>query len=402
MPNNKCLICANESFKELLRIDQFPILFGAVPAERKAKVKKYPLTIAVCNGCSLIQQINLLPGSVLDEVYSSDYYSCPAPTGNQVGRRVIHEFYSFFGKNDPSQGRKSPKGKILEVGCFDGYLLTLLKSDGWDVYGCDPAGQTSIAIANLGKDKINNDFFSRDKYPAKHFDVIIFRHLLEHLYDLHSFLDAVFYSLKDDGCIFIEVPNIYSTFQFGGFGSFFHQHISHFSIETLQHLLNKHQFAIEQYEETSVLHVQAKKNLKAGNVIEPIVQVDIESRKNDFLEKYGKITGEIERVFADPENKKIAIFGASAVATTMANMIDPTNRKKISCVYDNDPSKQGKFIEGVEVAIASPASITPESFDILIIGSYIFSDEIFAQLTQLGVDKDKIVSLHDRGALLGT
>ena len=92
MVNNKCLVCASHSFEELLHIDEFPILFGAVPPERKGKVKKYPLTVAICNGCSMIQQVNLLPGSVLDDVYTSDYYSCPAPTENKVGQRVINEF----------------------------------------------------------------------------------------------------------------------------------------------------------------------------------------------------------------------------------------------------------------------------------------------------------------------
>ena len=388
MPNNKCLICGKSSFKELLHIDQFPILFGAVPPEHKGKVKKYPLTVAACNECSLIQQINLLPGSVLDEVYTADYYSCPAPSGNQVGKRVINEFYSFFCKNIPSS-----KGKLLEIGCFDGYLLTRLQKDHWDVYGCDPAGQTSIAIENLGSDRIVNDFFSVGAYPANHFDVVIFRHLLEHLYDLHSFLDAVAYVLKKDGCVFIEVPNIYATFNFGGFGSFFHQHISHFSIETLQALLRQHNFIIEKYDETGVLHVKAKKGKSAGLVNGNKVFADMESRKKEFLEKYHQIEKEIERIFADPHNKKIAIFGASAVATTMVNMIDPEKRKKVSCIFDNDSSKHGKFIEGVDVPIASPEQAKTESLDVLIIGSYTFSDEIFAHLIELGIDKNKIISL---------
>jgi len=397
--NNKCLICGSSSFKELLHIDQFPILFGAVPLERKGKVKKYPLTVAVCNECSLTQQINPLPGSVLDDVYTADYYSCPAPSGNQVGMRVINEFYSFFGKNIPNNRKdahaKNTRGKLLEIGCFDGYLLTRLRKDHWDVYGCDPAGQTSIAIENLGSDRIVNDFFSRDTYPSNHFEVIIFRHLLEHLYDLHSFLEAVSYALKEEGCIFIEVPNIYATFNFGGFGSFFHQHISHFSIETLQALLRQHNFIIEEYDETSVLHVKAKKGKDAGLANENKVLGDIESRKKEFLEKYHRIEKEIERIFAHPHNKKIAIFGASAVATTMVNMIDQEKRMKVSCIFDNDSSKHGKFIEGVDVPIASPEKVKTESFDVVIIGSYIFSDEIYAQLTELGVDKNKIISLTD-------
>ena len=77
----------------------------------------------------------------------------------------------------------------------------------------------------------------------------------------------------------------------------------------------------------------------------------------------------------------------------MVNMIDPEKRKKVSCIFDNDSSKHGKFIEGVDVPIASPEKAKTESFDVLIIGSYTFSDEIFAHLIELGIDKNKIISL---------
>ncbi len=388
MSNNKCLICANTSFEGLLHLEQFPILFGAIPLKHKDKVKKYPLTVAICDRCSLIQQVNLLPGSVLDEVYRADYYSCPAPTGNQVGTRVIDEFYAFFGKNIADR-----RGRVLEIGCFDGYLLTKLQKDHWDVYGCDPAGQTSIAIQNLGADRIVNDFFTKDTYPGHYFDVVIFRHLLEHLYDLHSFLDSVLLLLKDDGCIFIEVPNIDATLRYGGFGSFFHQHISHFSMETLQLLLSQHHLTIERSDETHVLHVKAVKSKSRQPLREANRSVVTNSKKREFLERYRAIEKEIARIFTDPKNKKIAIFGASAIATTITHMIDESGRQKIGGIFDNDSTKQGKFIEGIDVPISSPEKIKADRYDAFIIGSYIFIDEIFTQLLKLGVDQYKIITL---------
>ncbi len=396
MLENKCLICGGESFAELFYIDQFPILFGAVSPERRGKVKKYPLTMAICDECSLTQQINLLPGSVLDEVYTADYYSCPAPSGNQVGKRVINVFYSFFNKNMADKNNDQQR-KLLEVGCFDGYLLTLLQKDSWDIYGCDPAGQTSIAVKNLGEDRIINDFFSRDTYKEKSFDVVIFRHLLEHLYDLHSFLDDIFYVLKDDGCVFIEVPNIYATFSFGGFGSFFHQHISHFSIETLQFLLSRHGFIIEKYEATDVLHVKVGKNksgIPRAAINKTKVSLEVEEKKKAFLDKHKNIEKKIKQLFAGVNNETIAIFGASAAATTMVNMLDKDKRKKIKGIFDNDVSKHGKFIEGIEISISNPEGIRLEKFDAIIICSHIFSDEIYEQLINLGVDKNKIIFIE--------
>ena len=160
--------------------------------------------------------------------------------------------------------------------------------------------------------------------------------------------------------------------------------------------MKRHDFVIEKFDETSVLHVQARKNKSAGGFQENKVFANGASRKKEFLKKYDTIEKELGRIFSNPGNKKIAIFGASAVATTMINMLDQEKRIKISGIFDNDSSKHGKFIEGVDIPIASPAKIKPQSFDVLIICSYIFSEEISAQLTQLGIDKNRIVSLEGK------
>ena len=79
-------------------------------------------------------------------------------------------------------------GKLLEIACFDGYLLKKLNSDGWDIYGCDPSSMTKVAVEDFGEERIINDFFTEKTFPPETFDVVIFRNLLEHLYDIHSFI----------------------------------------------------------------------------------------------------------------------------------------------------------------------------------------------------------------------
>ena len=63
---------------------------------------------------------------------------------------------------------------------------------------------------------------------------------------------------KEGRMRFIEVP-IYMPLLISEDSVLFHQHISHFSIETLQALLRQHNFIIEKYDETGVLHVKVRK-----------------------------------------------------------------------------------------------------------------------------------------------
>ena len=53
---NFCLLCNEIKFKSFLDLDKFPIFFGATHVEKE--VKCFPLSIAICERCSLVQQIN--------------------------------------------------------------------------------------------------------------------------------------------------------------------------------------------------------------------------------------------------------------------------------------------------------------------------------------------------------
>ena len=67
---NFCRICNGVKFKIFLQLDKFPVFFGATPANEE--VKCFPLSIAICERCSLVQQINLLDEKILNEIYTAD------------------------------------------------------------------------------------------------------------------------------------------------------------------------------------------------------------------------------------------------------------------------------------------------------------------------------------------
>ena len=63
----------------------------------------------------------------------------------------------------------------------------------------------------------------------------------------NSFLKTVRSCLKENGKIFIDVPNLKEIIKLGGFGLFFHQHVTYFTIKTLSILLSKNGFKIQNY-----------------------------------------------------------------------------------------------------------------------------------------------------------
>ena len=199
----KCLNCNSKKFKLFYHIKKFPTFFGAITKSQIKKINNFPLEVSYCIKCNLVQQTKPISEKYMNEVYNSKYYNCPSPLKSGMGLREIHKFWNFF------NSIKQKKGKVLEIASFDGYLMSLLEKKNWDVHGCDPSAESILARKKF-KNKIKTEFFRKGIYSKGEFDLIIFRNLLEHIYDINKFLRDVNFSLKKDGHIFIDVPNIKS------------------------------------------------------------------------------------------------------------------------------------------------------------------------------------------------
>ena len=386
MSQNHCLLCKSKGFTELLKLEKFPIFFGAIPQNKQGDVQCYPLTIAICDECALVQQINLLDEDVLNEVYQAEYYNCPSPMASGMGVREIGKFYSFF------QDCHLKKGKLLEIACFDGYLLNKFKNDGWEVYGCDPSSMTKEVVDNFGKERIANDFFTGKTFSPESFDVIVFRNLLEHLYDIHSFINDVSFCLKKGGRIFVDVPNVNEMLDIGGFGTFFHQHLSYFSMITLSRFLAQHGFVIEQsYAGNPNLFVSA---IKTGviHTTDSKFPIKIAEERKPHLDANKNIKDKINQIFDNNQNQNIVLFGASALATTIINFLQLEQILKIKHIFDNDTQKHGKSLFGCDAIINPPDKILESNFDLILITTYFFDKEIKEQLLEMGIDSHKIIT----------
>ncbi len=387
MLKNKCINCNHAKFEEIFKIKKFPLFFGAIPKEFLSKINYYPLTVSRCKKCNLIQQINLLDQKIINSIYTASYYNCSSTVVSGLLKKEKNFFVDFV------EGGKLNKGKALEIACYDGYVLNQLKLNGWDVYGCDPNPMIKLAQKNLGKKKILSEMFTKKSFGKTKFDIIFFRNLLEHLYDTNSFLKTVKEKLNNDGSIFIEIPNIYKILNGSVFGSFFHQHISYFSIETLGYLLNKNGFKIERYYAGDFLIVEAKKNNKVS------IQVQNTLKINEHIKEYKKTysiyKNKLNSIFDNKKVNSICLFGASSQSTSIINLLNDNNRNKIKFVIDNDISKVDHYMIGTKIKISKAKNANKINCDYFLIMSFIYHKEMKHQLINLGIRNDKIKCLYD-------
>lgn len=101
----------------------------------------------------------------------------------------------------------------------------------------------------------------------------------------------------------------------------------------------------------------------------------------------------IIKIFSNKKNKEIILFGMSALATSIINILPNKLKNKIVLLSDNDREKQGKLLCGFGKPISHPGDIKKINFDKIIICSYFFKKEIINSLKEYVKDKKRIITI---------
>jgi len=168
--------------------------------------------------------------------------------------------YNFKEYNDYGKMIKGLRnnGKILEIGCGNGFLLKALEKLGYDCYGVEPSPMAyNHAKNNLGLN-VENTFLSASSFNIQKFDVIILIDVVEHITDMQTFMKEVTSVMNEDGIIFIGTGNIDSVnakiagSNWGYFLSW--EHVSFFNKKSMHYMLHKNNFTNIKIEKTSLQH----------------------------------------------------------------------------------------------------------------------------------------------------
>ncbi len=168
--------------------------------------------------------------SVLDEL---GYQGGKIAFWQRAGRPFFNNV--FFSQATYGWGDRFPRfvkdGRALDIGCGNGTFLSYLKHHGWEVQGVDMSRQA----ANVAKEYFDIDVFvgglAEAPFSDQCFDYINMSHVLEHVREPRQTIEEVRRLLKDDGILYIEVPN-YESFGCESGGEFW------FALDAPRHLLS--------------------------------------------------------------------------------------------------------------------------------------------------------------------
>ncbi len=209
-------------------------------------VSKEVFAILECSNCSL-RFTQLVPeAGAAGAYYQSDNYI--SHTDTREG--IVNKLYHFVRKR--TLRRKwallqhktgITKGAVLDIGAGTGAFANTMKDAGWQVTGLEPDAATRQRASDLyGLDLQDTNVLN--SIPAATCDAVTMWHVLEHVYELHAYINQIKKILKPAGIAFIAVPN-YTSYDASVYQQYWAaydvpRHLYHFSPASIEVLLKAH------------------------------------------------------------------------------------------------------------------------------------------------------------------
>jgi len=143
--------------------------------------------------------------------------------------------------------RHVPKGALLDLGCWVGYLLAEAEQRGWQARGVEPSGFASkFAREQLGLDVLTGGLLTAD-LDEERFDAVVLGDVIEHLLDPDVALERISALLRPGGVVAIATPNAGAALarvMGARWWSVIPTHVHLFTADSLRLLLTRHGFDV--------------------------------------------------------------------------------------------------------------------------------------------------------------
>ena len=220
---NFCPVCNSDKQSPYLAVKDYTV------------TKTY-FTIVMCNGCGFKFTS---PRPSIDELagyYKSESYVSHTNTKKGLVNKLYHlvRSYTLIKKLQLIMHYGTKKGSIIDYGCGAGFFLKTCKDNGWLVHGYEPDENARQFIKeNHSISVFGNTNELTLTLKDQKVDCISMWHVLEHVSDLKGLFNFFNSSLKDNGKIFVAVPNC-NSFDAKHYGKFWAaydvpRHLYHFS-----------------------------------------------------------------------------------------------------------------------------------------------------------------------------
>lgn len=184
---NTCKVCSSNHYKKI--------------GEIKNIWKEYK-DVYQCDECSLYF-IDSPTDEEINSLYKNEYHNNIKNKLFEIAKSKMRYARSLSQFNFIKQTIDLENKDICEIGAFDGLLLSLFKKNNNNVFGYELNDDARV----YAKKKYDIDLKENFLESKSRYDIIILSHVIEHFREPKDILIKIKSMLKENGFIYIEVPN---------------------------------------------------------------------------------------------------------------------------------------------------------------------------------------------------
>jgi SAM-dependent methyltransferase len=388
--SNGCRSCGREGLQVFLSLGEMPLPDALLRSdELDAPEPRFPLDVAFCPGCSLVQILKEVPPEQLfvdNYLYFSSFSEGLMRHSREHALRLVAD----RGLDD--------KSLVVEIASNDGYLLRNFKDAGIPVLGIDPAPAQADAAEAVGVQTLR-EFFGAElgrrlASEGQRADVIIANNVMAHTPSLNSFVEGLSELVADDGVITIENTYVKDLIDHCEFDTIYHEHFCYFSCTAVDALMRRHGLFLN-----AVEHFP---DLQGGTLrwtVSPRDEIEESAASYLAAERSGGLTvlgyyeefaDRVHRVKHDllgllrelrRDGRRIAAYGAAAKGSTLINYVG-IGTGLVDYVVDRNVHKHGLHMPGTHLPIGDPSVLVEDRPDYLLLLAWNYRDEIMRQLAE--------------------
>jgi SAM-dependent methyltransferase len=382
LENFQCRSCAARSGELILDLGEQPLANNLPAPEDLAQPEpRFPLRLAVCTECWLLQITDLVPPVELfsDYIYFSSYSDAWTQHAAECAARYRDEFAPNY---------------VIEIASNDGYLLRHFAESNTPHLGIEPA-ENIAAVAREKGIQTRTAFFTeklaQELAAEKPADLILANNVFAHAPDINDFVAGLKTLLASEGRAILEFPHAAEMIAQTEFDTIYHEHVFYFSLTALEPLIARHGLRITRVERTPMhggsLRIFVQHDSHAADQTVAVLRakesglgVDSPAYYRNFAANASAIRDQIRDQIATlkAEGKTLAAYGAAAKGSTFLNFCGMT-ANDLAFVADRSPHKQGKLMPGAHVPIVPSEELAERAPDVTLLLAWNFADEILAQ-----------------------